>query len=227
MATFGGLDDNPTYTEDGPRVVLDDDAVITGAATYDGATLTLTRDGGASPDDVFGGSGTLTLDEGQVLLQEVVDNDTVFVAVGTYTNADGMLVITFNANATQARVDAVLQQITYANGSDGPPPSVTIDFTFDDGVAPATDSITVAITGVNDAPELGSVSPVAAYRPGSAGVVLSPAVTVEDRDSTTLAGAEVRIVDRPDDPGNPETTTDRSEERRVGKECRSRWSPYH
>ena len=23
------------------------------------------------------------------------------------------------------------------------------------------------------------------------------------------------------------TTTDRSEERRVGKECRSRWSPYH
>src|SRR5947208_10349148 len=25
----------------------------------------------------------------------------------------------------------------------------------------------------------------------------------------------------------PEETVDRSEERRVGKECRSRWSPYH
>src|SRR2546430_1266030 len=25
----------------------------------------------------------------------------------------------------------------------------------------------------------------------------------------------------------PERTHDRSEERRVGKECRSRWSPYH
>src|SRR2546425_12292881 len=25
----------------------------------------------------------------------------------------------------------------------------------------------------------------------------------------------------------PEITLDRSEERRVGKECRSRWSPYH
>ena len=24
-----------------------------------------------------------------------------------------------------------------------------------------------------------------------------------------------------------ENTTERSEERRVGKECRSRWSPYH
>src|SRR5258706_9936322 len=27
--------------------------------------------------------------------------------------------------------------------------------------------------------------------------------------------------------GNPGPATDRSEERRVGKECRSRWSPYH
>ena len=27
-----------------------------------------------------------------------------------------------------------------------------------------------------------------------------------------------------DDPDNPDN---RSEERRVGKECRSRWSPYH
>src|SRR2546427_4995273 len=27
--------------------------------------------------------------------------------------------------------------------------------------------------------------------------------------------------------GIPETTSTRSEERRVGKECRSRWSPYH
>ena len=27
--------------------------------------------------------------------------------------------------------------------------------------------------------------------------------------------------------GSPEAVNDRSEERRVGKECRSRWSPYH
>ena len=26
---------------------------------------------------------------------------------------------------------------------------------------------------------------------------------------------------------NRKNTTERSEERRVGKECRSRWSPYH
>ena len=28
-------------------------------------------------------------------------------------------------------------------------------------------------------------------------------------------------------PGGEVTPEDRSEERRVGKECRSRWSPYH
>ena len=27
--------------------------------------------------------------------------------------------------------------------------------------------------------------------------------------------------------GDASTTNNRSEERRVGKECRSRWSPYH
>ena len=30
-----------------------------------------------------------------------------------------------------------------------------------------------------------------------------------------------------ENPDTPENTTGRSEERRVGKECRSRWSPYH
>ena len=44
-----------------------------------------------------------------------------------------------------------------------------------------------------------SIAPEAAYRPGSPGVVLSPNVAIADRDSTTLAGAEVRIVDLPGD----------------------------
>ena len=30
-----------------------------------------------------------------------------------------------------------------------------------------------------------------------------------------------------DTPGHVDFTVERSEERRVGKECRSRWSPYH
>src|SRR5688572_33505478 len=41
-----------------------------------------------------------------------------------------------------------------------------------------------------------------------------------------------RVLSRPPAPSRPTTATSaarssRSEERRVGKECRSRWSPYH
>ena len=35
------------------------------------------------------------------------------------------------------------------------------------------------------------------------------------------------VIVRYDGDDLAETTIDRSEERRVGKECRSRWSPYH
>src|SRR5258706_3817693 len=51
-------------------------------------------------------------------------------------------------------------------------------------------------------------------------------------DAPVLAAGEIaaRAVDRIDDPYQPLGKTlfvVRSEERRVGKECRSRWSPYH
>ena len=37
---------------------------------------------------------------------------------------------------------------------------------------------------------------------------------------------DVNIKDEPPSPAGDESSV-RSEERRVGKECRSRWSPYH
>src|SRR2546426_6775609 len=66
--------------------------------------------------------------------------------------------------------------------------------------------------------------------PGSARIPLDQAVTwvrhdygrfmlarltTEQEDALRAAGYQVRIFE------------ERSEERRVGKECRSRWSPYH
>src|SRR3989442_5738861 len=38
---------------------------------------------------------------------------------------------------------------------------------------------------------------------------------------------EERSLDRDECPNGPNVELSRSEERRVGKECRSRWSPYH
>src|SRR6266705_5365238 len=41
------------------------------------------------------------------------------------------------------------------------------------------------------------------------------------------AGCGLRAAGRRDSRGSTRKTAARSEERRVGKECRSRWSPYH
>jgi hypothetical protein len=83
------------------------------------------------------------------------------VQVGSFGFTGGELVVSFGANATQARVNTLLQHIVYWNSSDAPPASVQIDWTFDDGntgaqgsggALQATGSTTVSITAVNDAP---------------------------------------------------------------------------
>ncbi|NJN70200.1 MAG: cadherin-like domain-containing protein, partial [Nitrospira sp.] len=158
---FSGLDNTPTYTEGGTAVVLDNNATIADieldtANNYNGATLTLVRNGGANGEDLFANTGTLNaLTESGSL---VVGGTTI----GTVTtNSGGTLVLTFNGNATTARVNSALQQLTYANSSGTPPASVQIDFTFNDGNAGAqgsggalngTGSITVTITPTNTAP---------------------------------------------------------------------------
>ena len=62
--TFAALDGNPTFIEGGTPVVLDgnvtiNDAELSAADNFDGATLTLVRNGGADADDVFSATGTL------------------------------------------------------------------------------------------------------------------------------------------------------------------------
>src|SRR3712207_8831587 len=54
-----------------------------------------------------------------------------------------------------------------------------------------------------------------------------PRVTAKKiRSAVTDTGREV-VADPAGKPGVTNLLTIRSEERRVGKECRSRWSPYH
>ena len=47
-------------------------------------------------------------------------------------------------------------------------------------------------------------------------------VTIVDVDKNPLPGATVKVTGKAQG-----VVANRSEERRVGKECRSRWSPYH
>jgi len=158
-----------TYTENGAPVQIDSNAVLAdpeldGGNNWNGATLSVSRQGGANAEDVFSGTGALTLSGGNVVLSGVT--------VGSYTQAGGLLTITFNASATAARADGVMQGLAYANSSDNPPASVTLAYTLNDqnaningggvagsgqdqgngGALIASGSITVNITPVNDAP---------------------------------------------------------------------------
>lgn len=162
MAPVLSLGDTVGYTEGAAAVRLDADATAydhehavpdNGAGNYGGTTLTLARQGGASSQDLFTGLGALSLASGRAVLSGVT--------VGAASNAGGTLSISFNANATQARVDAVLRSIGYSNTSDAPPASVTLSWTLRDGSGPealsGTDTSVVVLQNVDD-PLTGSVA---------------------------------------------------------------------
>ena len=163
--TFNGSTSNTlggsiNFTEDQSPVVLDSDVQIFDAdlsrTNFSGARLTLTREGGSNPQDLFAATGSLGgLTQGANL---VIDGTTI----GTVTtNSGGTLTLTFNANATNTLVNSAMQRIAYSNSSDTPPDKVAIVWTFSDGNsgsqgsgAPLTaiGSVTVNVTAVNDPP---------------------------------------------------------------------------
>jgi uncharacterized delta-60 repeat protein len=152
------LGNTVTYTEHAGAVLLDahaavQDAELSAANNYGGSTLTLQRHDGASVQDVFAGNGHVLLSNGAAS----VDGTTV----GAYTQAGGVLTVSFGDGATQAQVNQLLQGIGYANASDAPPASVTIDWSFSDGDATgplsATGSTTVNIQAADATPIPGRV----------------------------------------------------------------------
>ena len=215
------LNGTPTFVENGLAVVLDSNVTIidpelSASNNFSGATLTLVRSGGASSQDVFSATGTLSS------ISSASGNLVVgATTIGTYTNAGGTLVLTFNANATNALVNSAMQQIAYANSSDAPPASVQINWTFNDGNSGSqgsggplsvTGSTTVTITAVNDAPVLDG-SPVLSLNPvnedsgapvGAVGTLVSELVdlaggsgrdNVTDADAGALTGIAVTQAD--------------------------------
>ncbi|MBK7352248.1 MAG: hypothetical protein IPJ05_00205 [Nitrosomonas sp.] len=120
------------------------------------------------------------------------------VQVGTYTFTGGEMTITFNGNATQARVNTLMQHILYSNVSDASPDSAQINWTFSDGnsgsqgsggALTATGSTTVTITAVNDAPTITNLSGDSlAYSEGDGAVIIEQGgnALVADVDSTNF-----------------------------------------
>jgi hypothetical protein len=157
------LQTTAAFTENGAPVVMADaarayDAELSALNNFDGARLTLARNGGANAEDIFTGSGVLNLSGSDVVLSGIT--------IGTYTNSAGTFQITFNANASNTLVYQAMRQIAYSNSSDAPPASVQIDWTFDDGNTGAQgaggarsviSSATIIITQQNDPPVLDAI----------------------------------------------------------------------
>ncbi len=180
------LDGNPGFVEDGAAVVLDPDVNVfdvelAASGNYDSATLSISRNGGANADDQFSGAGNLVFSAGNLILSGIT--------IGTVdTNSGGTLQLTFNSNATQARINEALQSIAYSNSSNAPPASVQLDWNFSDGNSGAqgaggplsvTGSTVVDITAVNDAPVNYAIGPK----------------TVVEETATAIVGLAIDDVD--------------------------------
>ena len=192
-ATTDSLNNSPSYIENATSIVLDSSvnifdlelaALNSNLGNYGGASVTLVRQGGANAQDIFSGSGNLTFSGSNVVLSGVT--------IGTVTNATGTLIITFNNNATQARVDQVLSSIAYSNTSEAPPTSVQINWSFNDGntgiqgtggAQASVGSTTVIISAVNDAPTFnGSINNSPAYIENAISLTLDNSVTIFDAE---------------------------------------------
>lgn len=184
LPTFSNLDGGSTFNTGGSAIVIDSavtvsdtelDALNSSNGNYDGATLTIVRNGGANADDVFGLSGGSLTQSGNLTVAAT--------NMGTVTtNSNGTLVLTFNGSATTALVNQALQSLTYANSSNTPNTSVTLDWTFNDGTSNSTgtNQTTVSITPVNDAPVLDNTQ--------------TPALSSINEDVTTAANTGTDIA---------------------------------
>ena len=121
------------------------------SADLNGGTLTVS--GFVASQDTIGirdqgaGAGNITLNGANVLYGGTV--------IGAFTGGSGAnnLVVTFNANATPTAVDALIQNLTYANSSNTPTAARTLTITVTDGDGGTVSATsTVNVTPVNDAP---------------------------------------------------------------------------
>ncbi|MEI8267677.1 MAG: cadherin-like domain-containing protein, partial [Betaproteobacteria bacterium] len=133
---------------------------------FNSATLTVARSGSAVSTDRYWFDTT-----GMVSVSGTANSSTISVSgtsVGTITNnsATGTLLITFNANADKAGVEAVMKAVTFASTDDDLAGAATVSMVFNDGNAgsPAAQgsggaqsaavTFTVTVTNTNDAPTL-------------------------------------------------------------------------
>ena len=177
------------YTENAAAVTIDPGATVTDAdaADFSGGTLTASLVAGGSTADQLAvrhqGSGA-----GQI----GVSGATLSfggIAIGSASggSAGAALVVTFNANADAAAVQALARQLTFASSGDAvstTPRTVRMLLTDGDGGSSANADTPVLVNAVNDAPTISAPATASVAEDGTLAFTAGPnALVVQDADA--------------------------------------------
>ncbi len=104
--------------------------------------------------------------------------------------------LTISGSAAKALYEAILEHVTYTNGSDDPDTGDrTVTWTVNDGTSnSAAKTSTITVTAVNDVPVLSDPGGVLAYTEGDAAQAIDGSITITDPDSENMASATIRIT---------------------------------
>jgi hypothetical protein len=151
---LSGLESSVTFGEQAvnaaPQLIDTDVSLTDVEGNFDGGTVTvsgLLAEDVVSIRDEGSGAGEIGFDGTSVSYGNVV--------IGTVSGGSGStLTVTLNGSATAAAVDALIQNLTYANASDTPTASRTLVVTVTDadGAASSPASVVVDVTAENDGP---------------------------------------------------------------------------
>ncbi len=209
---FTNLVPSVTFTEtqvNGGPQLIDIDVSVTDIDSphFNGGSLTIDYSVGGGAEDSLSiqnqgtGPGQIGFDGTNVTFGGVV----IWTISAGQDGANGSpLVINFNTNATPAAVEALIQNLTYANSSDTPAAARTIEVTIDDGGSEnelASLSTVINVTPVNDVPvlDLSTVAAGTGYanlftENGPAIAVTHSTVLVSDPDDFNIESALVVLT---------------------------------
>ena len=188
-----------TYRENAinaAAALIDGNITLTDAdsADYNGGTLTVSglvagQDTVSLPGAAAALSGNVQINGGTVEYY----NGSSWVGIGTASGGVGAnFVVTFNANATTAIVERVIENLMFANSSDNPALTRTLKLTVDDGDTGGTlqtnGDLVVTIALDNDAPFMTATS-------------LGGTYTEQNATALQFVGGVINVSD-PDSPAN-------------------------
>lgn len=186
------------YSAGGTAIILTSAGTVSDvdSANFNGGSLTVDASSGASPNNTIAiknqGTGA-----GQI---GVSGSNVTFggTTIGTFTGGNGTtpLVITFNANATPAAVQALVRQITFSTTAGASAGTTTLRFVVDDGDGGVSTASTINVnvsTAGNDAPVINVSGVPIDYSAGATAVLVAPVATVTDDDSANFDSGTLTV----------------------------------